>query len=224
VEEQILEALEKKVILRSGGSIIIEATEAMTVIDVNTGKYIGKSSLEDTILKINLEAAEEIVRQLRLRNIGGLIVIDFIDMASTNNRQKLSRVLEKSLKERDKYQSVLLKVSEFGLIQMTRKRSGKTLTQQLMNVCPTCDARGYIRSVSTISFDVLKEFKEEMIRKNMHGTVALSVAPTAFDYLLNSEFISMLELEKTLKCKIVLESDKKLKISQFSIEPIKDLK
>ncbi len=134
VEPQIITALEKKVPLKSGGSLIIETTEAMTVIDVNTGRFIEKASLEDTILKTNLEAAEEAARQLRLRNIGGLIVIDFIDMAAPGNRQKLFYYLEKTLREEDKFQSVVLKVSEFGLVglvQMTRKRSGKTLIQQL---------------------------------------------------------------------------------------------
>ncbi len=131
IEKQITQALHKKVNLKSGGSIIIESTEAMTVVDVNTGKYIGKGNLQETILKTNLEAAEEIVRQLRLRNIGGLIVIDFIDMASSNYKQKLFKFLEKTLKERDKFQSVVLRVSEFGLVQMTRKRSGKTLVSQL---------------------------------------------------------------------------------------------
>src|SRR5690606_34208443 len=108
-------------------------TEAMTVIDVNTSKFTGKTNLEDTIFKNNMEAAEEVVRQLRLRNIGGLIVIDFIDMTIAGNRQKLFKFFEKTLKERDKFQSVVLKISEFGIVQMTRKRSGKSLVQQLTN-------------------------------------------------------------------------------------------
>ena len=120
IKKQIDALLDKKVPLKSGGSLIIETTEAMTVIDVNTGRFIGKKSLEDTILKTNLEAAQEIVRQLRLRNIGGLIVIDFIDMTEAHNRQRLFTLFEKTLKEYDKYQSVVLKVSEFGLLQMTR--------------------------------------------------------------------------------------------------------
>jgi ribonuclease G len=211
VEKQIVEAMQKKVTLKSGGSIIIEATEAMTVIDVNTGKYTGKGSLEETILKTNIEAADEVVRQLRLRNIGGLIVIDFIDMATQANRQKLSRFLEKSLKERDKYQSVLLKVSEFGLIQMTRKRSGKTLTQQLMNVCPTCHARGYVKSILTISFEILQKFHAEVLRKNIKKTTILTVKPEVFEYLLHNEFQSLLKLEKKLNFKIILESNEKLK-------------
>src|SRR5262249_19806422 len=135
IEKQIGEALERKVYLESGGSIVIEATEAMTVIDVNTGRFLGGTNLEETILSTNLEAAEEIVRQLRLRNIGGLIVIDFIDMATMANQQKLYKVFDRMLRERDKFQSVVLRISEFGLVQMTRKRSGKTLMQQIMTTC-----------------------------------------------------------------------------------------
>lgn len=221
VERQIDQALQKKVHLKSGGSLIIETTEAMTVIDVNTGKYTGKGNLEETILKTNLEAAEEIVRQLRLRNIGGLIVIDFIDMAHTSNKQKLSKHLEKMQKEYDKYQSVTLKISEFGLVQMTRKRSGKPLAQQLMNVCPTCNSLGLVKSVSMISFDVLKQFQEEVIRKNLKGPLTLSVSQQTFDYLIHHEFQSLLELEKIFACKIILEANEKYKNSQFSIEEIK---
>ncbi|HSW73890.1 MAG TPA: Rne/Rng family ribonuclease, partial [Candidatus Limnocylindria bacterium] len=138
IERQIEYALQRKVPLRSGGSIVIESTEAMTVVDVNTGRFTGRSNLEETIFKTNMEASEEVARQLRLRNIGGLIVIDFIDMATSNNRQRLFRHFEKILKERDKFQSVVLKVSEFGLVQMTRKRSGKTLVQQLTENCSCC--------------------------------------------------------------------------------------
>ena len=128
----------------------------MTVVDVNTGRFIGHSNQEDTILKTNIEAAEEVVRQLRLRNIGGLIVIDFIDMASCGNRSKLFRFFEKTLKERDKFQSVVLKVSEFGLVQMTRKRSGKTLMNELMHACSTCHSLGFVKSVSNESYTILR--------------------------------------------------------------------
>ncbi|MBD3232057.1 Rne/Rng family ribonuclease [Candidatus Dependentiae bacterium] len=221
VEKQINKALEKKVPLRSGGSLIIEVTEAMTVVDVNTGKFIGKDNPEETILKTNLEAAEEIVDQLRLRNIGGLIVIDFIDMASHVNRQKLSRNLEKALKERDKFQSVTLKISEFGLVQMTRKRSGKTLIQQLTNTCPTCNANGFIKSDSTISFELLNNVKNEIVRQNIHGNIILTVPERVFEYLVHNEYQSLLKLEKKLQIKIILEGDRKLKETQFNIEKAK---
>lgn len=220
IEKQIEKALEKKVTLKSGGTLIIETTEAMTVIDVNTGKFIGSDNMFDTILRTNLEAAEEIVTQLRLRNIGGLIVIDFIDMASASHRQRLSRFLEKMLKERDKFQSVALKVSEFGLVQMTRKRSGKTLANQLTNVCTTCGGLGCIKSISTTSFYVLRQFKEEMIRKNYTGFVTLSVSNAIFDYLTHSQYNAILNLEKQLSCKVTLESREDFDEKQFLVQKV----
>ena len=220
IEKQIEEALQKKVPLKSGGSLIIESTEAMCVVDVNTGRYTGKGKLEETIFETNIEAAEEIVRQLRLRNIGGLIVIDFIDMTSASNKQKLSRFLEKTLKEKDKYQSVMLKVSEFGLVQMTRKRSGKTLVQQLMNVCPTCNAHGYIKSRSTISFDILKHFKNQVESEGCKNSIILVVSTKIFDYLIHNEFQALLLLEEELHCKIILESNDEFEESEFSVKKI----
>ncbi|MFH1644207.1 MAG: Rne/Rng family ribonuclease [bacterium] len=217
IDEQIEATLEKKVPLRSGGSLIIETTEAMTVIDVNTGKFTGQGSMEETILQTNLEAAEEIVRQLRLRNIGGLIVIDFIDMASHTNKQKLSRHLEKMLKERDKYQSVILKISEFGLVQMTRKRSGKTLIQQLTTVCPNCHSYGFVKSDTTNTYEILKDFKEDCLRNNYKGTIDLAISPKIFNYLIHNEYTSILELEKELNAKIILESDASLTDKQSKI-------
>jgi len=217
IDKQIDKALQKKVLLKSGGTVIIESTEAMTVIDVNTGKFTGSGNLEDTISKTNLEAADEIVTQLRLRNIGGLIVIDFIDMNLASNRQKLSRFLEKTLKERDKFQSVALKVSEFGIVQMTRKRSGKTLQQQLTNVCQSCSGLGSVKSISTLSFQVLRDFTAEVIRKNFTGSIVLSVSNKLFDYLLQFEYQPILLLEKQLNCKIVLESNEHFEDTHFTV-------
>lgn len=205
IENQIEQALEKKVNLKSGGSIIIETTEAMTVVDVNTGKYIGQGNPEETILRTNIEAAEEIVRQLRLRNIGGLIVIDFIDMASGGSRQKLFKFLEKTLKERDKFQSVVLKISEFGLVQMTRKRSGKTLAGQLTNECPHCSGSGFIKSVPTESYKILNKLRDELESKKVSGNIQLTLEPDIFEYVTNVAYNSVLHLEKTYKCQITLE-------------------
>ncbi len=222
VDEQIEKALQKKVHLRSGGSLIIESTEAMTVIDVNTGKYIGSGSMEDTILKTNLEAADELVTQLRLRNIGGLIVIDFIDMANQSNRFKLSRFLEKTLKEKDKFQSVALKISEFGLVQMTRKRAGKTLLQQLTNVCEACKGCGFVKSIPGISLEILRHFKYEVGRKNLTGSVVLSVSSHVFEYLVHQEYQSILKLEKQLNCKVILECNEEYTDEQNSIDQMQN--
>lgn len=218
VNKQIEDALKKKVHLKSGGSIIIESTEAMTVIDVNTGKFIGKTNLEETILQANLEAAQEVVRQLRLRNIGGLIVIDFIDMASGANRQKLFKFFEQTLKEQDKFQSVVLKVSEFGLLQMTRKRSGKTLIQQLMETCNQCHGLGVVKSLRTECYTVLQKVEEEL--KAIKGTknINLIVHPTIFEYITNVEFNSILEFEKKYNCHITLLAKESVQQGAYRLE------
>jgi ribonuclease E len=143
VHEQLRKALDRKVWLPSGGSLIIEHTEALTVIDVNTGKNVGKSNLEETVFHNNLEAAEEIARQLRLRDIGGIIVIDFIDMETRENRrQVLDRF--KSALSRDKTRTQVFDISELGLVEMTRKRIGEGLLTNFVDSCPTCEGRGII--------------------------------------------------------------------------------
>jgi ribonuclease G len=218
VNKQIEDALRKKVHLKSGGSIIIETTEAMTVIDVNTGKYIGKSNLEDTILQTNLEAAQEVVRQLRLRNIGGLIVIDFIDMSSQANRQKLFKFFEQTLKEQDKFQSVVLKVSEFGLLQMTRKRSGKTLIQQLMETCNKCHGLGFVKSLRTQCYSILQKVQEELKVLKSARNIILSVNPAIFDFITTVEYNSILDLEKKFNCRITLLSKENIEPSAYKLE------
>lgn len=218
IETQIEEILEKKVDLKSGGSLIVETTEAMTVIDVNTGKFVGKKNLEDTIFKTNLEAAEEVARQLRLRNIGGLIVIDFIDMAAHANRQKLFQFFEKILRERDKFQSVVLKVSEFGLVQMTRKRSGKTLLHQLTDNCPICLGTGHVKSVQTESFAILRDIKHALVSEHFKGNIIIGLNPTMFDYITTISYNAILEFEKLTQAKIALKGDTHLAIHEYTID------
>ncbi|MCA9770182.1 Rne/Rng family ribonuclease [Candidatus Dependentiae bacterium] len=218
IEEQIEAALEKKVPLKSGGSLIIETTEAMSVIDVNTGKFTGKKNMADTMLQTNLEAAEETVRQLRLRNIGGLIVIDFIDMAAAANRKKLITFFEKTLKERDKFQSVVLKVSEFGLVQMTRKRSGKTLVQQLTETCPTCEGSGFIKSVQTQSFTILHAITQELKDKKISDSITISLHPDIFKYITTAQYDAVLTLENFCSCRITFVTKKNFGLNQYKIE------
>ncbi len=141
VHEQLHKALDRKVWLPSGGSLIIESTEALTVIDVNTGKNVGSSSLEETVFRNNLEAAEEVARQLRLRDIGGIIVIDFVDMEDKKNRDETMRVFRKAL-SRDKTRTQVFDISELGLAEMTRKRIGEGLLESMSSTCPHCDGRG----------------------------------------------------------------------------------
>ncbi len=216
IDNQLQESLSEKVHLRSGGSIIIETTQAMTVVDVNTGRYTGKFDLEETILKTNLEAAEEVTRQLRLRNIGGLIVIDFIDMASSANRQKLFKFFERILKERDKFQSVVLKITEFGLVQMTRKRSGKTLLQELTEPCSACKGLGYIKTIQTICYNILPEIKQKLHHyKNKNITLVFNMK--VFEYITNIEYNTILTFERDFKCKIVAEGREEVPLTEYEI-------
>jgi ribonuclease G len=218
IEKQINAALEKKVPLKSGGSLIIETTEAMTVIDVNTGRFTGKKSLEETILTTNLEAAEEIVRQLRLRNIGGLIVIDFIDMSIPSNRQKLFHFFEKNLRERDKFQSVVLKISEFGLVQMTRKRSGITLYQQLTQRCQACKGQGFTTSLEAETQTILRALKVGLKTNKYGNQVQLVLNSEIFKHITSVEYNAILALEKSYKCKITLLSEKDMPRHHYKIE------
>ncbi len=218
IDKQVEEALQKKVFLKSGGSIIIETTEAMTVIDVNTGRFTGTSNLEETVLKTNLEAAEEVVRQLKLRNIGGLIVIDFIDMMIPASRQKLFKLLEKTLREQDKYQSVVLKISEFGIVQMTRKRSGKTLIQQLTNECSICHGLGFIKSVQAESFSILRKLKQDLLNKKNIQKVTLVVNTHVFEYISSVEYNAVMELEKQFNCSITVMQNQKLELGEYTVK------
>jgi len=146
VHEQLHRALDRKVFLPSGGSLIIERTEALTVIDVNTGKNVGKTNLEETVYRNNLEAAEEVARQLRLRDIGGIIVIDFIDMETKSNRESVASVLRQAL-SRDKTRTQVFDISELGLVEMTRKRVNEGLLESVSSVCAVCDGRGFVVSL-----------------------------------------------------------------------------
>ncbi|MBI2609191.1 MAG: Rne/Rng family ribonuclease [Deltaproteobacteria bacterium] len=160
IEKDINRALGKKVWLKSGGYLIIDQTEALTVVDVNTGRYVGKKNLEETILKTNLEAAREIAFQIRLRNCSGIIIVDFIDMEERYNRDKLLDAFEKALSQ-DKAQTHLLKMTELGLAQMTRKRTRESLIHTLCEPCPYCDGKGFIKNAMTTVLEIWREFKKQ---------------------------------------------------------------
>src|SRR5881394_854673 len=156
IEGEIAKALKSKVWLKSGGYIVINQTEALVAIDVNTGKYVGKKNLEETVFRTNLEAAKEIVRQVRLRDLGGIIVLDFIDMEDPENRAKLFETLENEIKK-DRSKTKILQISEFGLIEMTRKRVRQSLERSLTQACPYCGGGGRIKSNTTISLEIWRE-------------------------------------------------------------------
>jgi ribonuclease G len=209
IEAQISKALERRVWLQSGGHIVIDPTEALTAIDVNTGRYVGKNDQEETMLKTNLEAAKEIVNQLRLRNIGGLIIIDFIDMAKTANRNKVSETLREALKK-DKARPHFRKITELGLVQMTRKRTRESLSQLLCHPCPHCEGRGLTRSVSTIAYEILQHVQREAFRYPQSTRITVKAYPEVVTFLYNEEGQDLDQLEKRLKKHIVIKASEGL--------------
>ena len=182
IESRIDENLGKKVWLKSGGYLVIDQSEALTAIDVNTGRFVGKRDLEETVFKTNLEAVQEVVYQLRFRNIGGLIIIDLIDMESTENRELVYRALQEALRQ-DKAKSNILKISELGLVEMTRKRTRENLVQQLCAPCSYCAGRGYVLSRESVANKVLREIRKDLPRFSGRQ-IALSVNPQVAEVLL----------------------------------------
>ncbi len=158
IEEEIKRATARKVWLKSGGYLIMDQAEALTAIDVNSGRYVGKKSLEETITKINVEAAKEIVYQLRLRNIGGIIICDFIDMEKQQNRDKVFKSLQEAL-GRDKAKTNVLKISELGLVEMTRKRVRESIGRMLHEDCAYCDGQGFVKTATTVSYEIFRELR-----------------------------------------------------------------
>lgn len=161
LEVEIARALGTRVWLKSGGYIIIEQTEALTAIDVNTGRFVGKRNLEDTILKTNLEAVREVAFQLRLRNLGGLIIVDFIDMEKEAHREKVHLALEEALRP-DRAKTNILKISELGLVEMTRKRVRENLARTLCEPCPYCEGKGYVKSRPTMVYEIFRRLRREI--------------------------------------------------------------
>ncbi|WP_129124966.1 Rne/Rng family ribonuclease [Geomonas oryzae] len=215
LEVEISRALGRKVWLKSGGYIIIEQTEALTAIDVNTGRYVGKHNLEDTILKTNLEAVKEIAYQLRLRNLGGIIIIDFIDMEKEVNREKVYGALEEALKS-DKSKTNILKISELGLVEMTRKRVRESLGRMMCEPCPYCEGRGYVKSKITVCHEIFRELRREML--DIRGTkVMLTVHPQVADLLYDEERRGLEELEKNFKKRITVRAKPGFHQEQFEV-------
>jgi ribonuclease G len=221
VQAELDKALRSKVWLKSGGSIVINQTEALVAVDVNTGRYVGKRSagrLEDTIVKTNLEAAREIVRQIRLRDLGGIIVLDFIDMEEKKNRQKVFQAVEQELR-RDRAPSKALQVSDFGLIVVTRKRVKQSLERVLTEPCPYCSGSGVIKSSSTICYEILSEVKKLNMDLNGHGVV-LRVNPDIARALKEEESGVLRDLQQTLGRPITLRPDAHLHHEQFDLMAI----
>ena len=193
IEDEIHRALERKVQLKSGGYLIIDQTEAMTTVDVNTGAYVGHRNLEETIFKTNLEAAQSIARQLRLRNLGGIIIIDFIDMQEEEHKQQVLRALEKSL-AKDHARNHICEVSPLGLVEMTRKRTRESLEHVLCEPCPSCSGRGSLKTAQTVCYEVFREIIREA-RQFDAKTFLVLASQEVVDLMLDEESTSLAELE-----------------------------
>jgi ribonuclease G len=196
IESEIEANLGRKVWLKSGGYLIIDQSEALTAIDVNTGRFVGKRDLEETVLKTNLEAVKEVVRQLRFRNIGGLIIVDLIDMESAENREKVYRAFQEALRQ-DKAKTNILKISELGLVEMTRKRTRENLVQQLCEPCAHCEGRGYVLSRESVAYKVLREIRNDLPRF-AGRRVAIALNPRVAELLLGEEREALVEMEQQL--------------------------
>ena len=216
LSEEINKALKSKVWLKSGGYIVINQTEALVAIDVNTGKYVGKTTrLEDTIVKTNVDAIKEIVRQIRLRDLGGIIIIDFIDMDERRNRQRVMQALEEALRS-DRAPSKVLQFNDFGLVAITRKRVKQSLERTIGSPCPYCQSTGFVKSVTTVCNEIYLEMRK--IAKHLeHADVMLRVNPDVAKALKTNNGKALLEMEEMTKKTVIVKSDPALHQEQFDI-------
>jgi ribonuclease, Rne/Rng family len=215
VEDEVQKALERKVELKSGGHLIIDQTEAMTTIDVNTGAYVGHRTLEETIFKTNLEAAQAIARQLRLRNLGGIITIDFIDMAEEEHKRQVLRALEKGM-EKDHAKSHISEVSPLGLVEMTRKRTRESLEHVLCGPCPTCGGRGSLKTAETVCYEIFREILRAIRQFDVQKLLVLA-SQEVVDLLLDEESTSLAELEAFIGKPIKLQVEALYTQEQFDV-------
>jgi ribonuclease G len=215
LEMELNKALGRKVWLKSGGYINIDFTEALVAIDVNTGRYVGKRNLQETILKTNLEAVKEIAYQLRLRNIGGIIIVDFIDMDRAVDREKVSNALQEALR-RDKQKTNILKISELGLVQMTRKRTRESLTRTLCEPCPYCEGKGFIKSQTTVCYEILRAISRG-ITDEYSSCVRVTAHPEVVKLLFEQESDQLEAIQRQYDTKIQLKPDPNLYQEQYEI-------
>ena len=215
IEDEIQKALNRKVELKSGGYLIIDQTEAMTTIDVNTGAFVGHRNLEETIFKTNLEATQAIVRQLRLRNLGGIIIIDFIDMLDPEHRNQVMAALEKNL-ILDRAKSHICEVSDLGLVEMTRKRTRESIGHVMCEPCPTCDGRGLVKTAETVCYEIFREIIREARQFNVQKYLVLA-SQEVVDLLLDEESTSVAELEEFIGRPINFQVETMYTQEQFDV-------
>ncbi|MFA7383863.1 MAG: Rne/Rng family ribonuclease [Desulfurivibrionaceae bacterium] len=215
VEMEVNRALDKKIWLRCGGYIIIETTEALTVVDVNTGRYVGKSGLEETIFKTNMEAVKEIAYQLRLRNIGGIIIVDFIDMEEESHRNEVFAAFKEAAKK-DKSRINILRVSEFGLVQMTRKRNREDLRHMMCEPCFYCHGDGMLKSNRTICYEIFRKVERDA-RNAVANNVILKVHPKVADMMLKEEAATIDYLQGATGKQIIVTPVRDVHLEKYEI-------
>ncbi len=216
IELEITRALSRKVWLKSGGHIVIDHTEAMTVVDVNTGRFVGKRDQEETILKNNLEAAKEIGYQIKLRGIGGIIIIDYIDMERERNREKVYQATLDALAG-DKAQTRISRISDLGLIEISRERVREDLLRTLSEICGDCEGRGYTKSTMTIAYEIFRDIRRLSTGRSQHQRIVVGANPKVIDLLFDSEHASIEQLEQEIQHDILFKADPLLHLEQYDI-------
>jgi ribonuclease G len=215
VEDEIQRALKKEVPLKSGGYLIVDQTEAMTTIDVNTGGYLGTRNLEETVYRTNLEAAQAAARQLRLRNLGGIIIIDFIDMNDEEHKRQVIRMLEKGL-SRDHAKTTVYPMSALGLVEMTRKRTTESLERQLCEPCPACGGRGTIKTAETVTYEIFREITRAVRQFNAEKLLVMA-SPKVVSRILEEESAAVAELEEFISKSIRFQPEEHYSQEQFDV-------
>ncbi len=215
VEDEIQRALKKDVPLKSGGYLIIDQTEAMTTVDVNTGAFLGHRNLEETVYKTNLEAAQSTARQLRLRNLGGIIIIDFIDMTDEEHKRQVLRMLEKSLL-RDHAKTTVYDISPLGLVEMTRKRTTESLERQLCEPCPTCNGRGSLKTSETVTYEIFREITRA-VRQFEAATLLVLASTKVVSKILEEESAAVAELEEFIGKTIRFQPEENYSQEQYDV-------
>ena len=218
IEMEVAKLLQRKIWLKSGGYIVLDYTEALTVIDVNTGRYLGKKDLEDTILRTNLEAVKEIAYQTRLRNIGGIIIVDFIDMERKESRETVFQSLMDTLKK-DRIKTFVYPISELGLVQLTRKRTRHNVVNLLTETCPNCEGSGYMKSRHTVCYEVLRDLRTAC-RKGEGRIFNIYLSAHVANLLYEEEKTSLEQIESTYGTKVNLIANPDFTIDKFQIEGI----
>ena len=215
VEDEIQRALQKEVPLKSGGYLVIDQTEAMTTVDVNTGSFLGQRTLEETVFRTNLEAAQSVARQLRLRNLGGIIIIDFIDMHDVDHRRQVLRTLEKSL-VKDHAKTTVYDFSPLGLVEMTRKRTVESLERQLSEACPCCSGRGTIKTAETVTYEIFREITRA-VRQFEAERLLVIASPVVVNRITEEESAAVAELEEFLGKTIRFQADDQYQQEQYDV-------